>query len=137
MKKSWLSLVLSFGLSVSPCFGQEQKEPFNPHKVQQMLDKNSALMKDVMSIRGQLFKCWIVPQTKESIEGIRVDLFIKLKPNGMLDGEPELKTEHKDELSKAVAASVIKAVNKCQPFKASKSTYELWKELDLSFVPKQ
>src|SRR5690349_3799337 len=93
------AVVVSLG--TAPCFSQEQKPEM-----------------DFVTAAGHLFrmqitKCWEKPPVKERV---RADISIKLKPNGMLDGEPKALTKIDTPESQVIIASAIDALSRCQPF---------------------
>lgn len=118
MTKIAIAFVSAFlaGICIVPCLAQE---------------KPNIAMQDAMAIRRQLMGCWHAPNLKEPV---RVSFAVKLKRDGMFDGEPKVLSDAKDEISRQILESAVKALAACQPFKLPESSYDSWKELTIDFA---
>src|SRR5918995_6531129 len=71
---------------------------------------------DVESYRNQVQKFWQMPGGI-SAGPFHVDVKVKLKSDGTVDGTPKILNENQDEDFKKVARSIVRAFVLCQPFK--------------------
>ena len=82
----------------------------------------------VAAVRSQIFACW--KPVNRSIVAVR----IKLNQDGSLSGEPVV-VNYGDSPSQAAAASALRAIRLCQPFKLPVAQYRFWQTIEINFVP--
>ncbi|HEY8351936.1 MAG TPA: hypothetical protein VIK87_05285, partial [Sphingomonadales bacterium] len=90
-------------------------------------------------IRSQIQPCWSVPAGAQSAENLQVEIRIYLHPNGALARAPEIVDTARmarDDYYRVAAESARRAVQRCAPLKLPPETYDLWREIVLSFDPK-
>jgi hypothetical protein len=132
MSKLGLSIAM-MAVGITPCLGQSPEPRFDPRKVQQMLEKTQPRTDPhgIFGLSRQLRRCWTPPLTETPF---KIEVSVRLTPDGFLDGMPEVRGEPKDEIAKAVAKSAVEAIERCQPFQAPVSSYAKWKTIDIFFA---
>jgi outer membrane biosynthesis protein TonB len=141
-----------------------QNQPkFDPREMQALLDKRDpqrkeatgATLSDTPSIgtskgkaaqltqseldalRARLAQLWNPPAGARNPEEIVVTIRFKLKPNGTIDGGPQVITSGQSPLFMASRDSAIRAVFRGQPFDMLRpETYESWKDIEVTFDPR-
>jgi hypothetical protein len=91
----------------------------------------------VMMLQSQIAPCWIMP-TVEGKPGGPVIIKVLLKRDGSLAKKPTTVGSPRDKASKALAASAVKAVERCAPYdglQRHQKSYEQWRELRINFAP--
>jgi colicin import membrane protein len=88
---------------------------------------------DLDFFRKRIGECWKVPEVGKYPAATNVEIGIKLKLDGTLDGPPSVSKPLQDDKALALSKEAIDAVYRCQPYKLSADTYELWKELVIRF----
>jgi len=103
----------------------------------------AAAQKLTMSWVGALQKrvsdCWAVPAGLRDADTLSVRVLIRLNPNGMLQGRPELvEASPNATLGPAFAESAIRAIEQCQPYSfLPQAEYTGgWDFMDMTFTPK-
>ena len=139
----------------------DEQPSFDPRKVEALLDKRdpqrlatagdsltntvSLGMKDgtaaVLSqseldaLRARLAQFWNPPAAKDP-KDLVLEVEIRLKPDGTLDGPPRVLTSGHTQLFAAAQFSAAQAVNRAQPFTMLKPEhYEQWKDIIVTFDP--
>jgi len=92
-------------------------------------------------IKQQLRACWSVPAGVRELEQMAVTIRLWLRPDGSLLGEPELldwarMNRPGEEFFRTFAESALRAVRKCDPLRMPSKNYERWRELELTFTPR-
>lgn len=77
-------------------------------------------------IRQQLRNCWRLPGGGGGIETTVVTLSWRLRPDGSLDGEPQVVRPQSDPVYQIAAEAAIRAVKTCSPFTLPADKYEFW-----------
>ena len=90
----------------------------------------------VIAFRTQIAQCWAPPAQAANARGLVVVVRVKLKRDGSLAGEPVVVNSGTG-MFNVVAKSALAALRRCQPFKLPAAAYEVWKEVELSFVPEK
>ncbi|MFT4160877.1 hypothetical protein [Shinella sp.] len=87
------------------------------------------------TLHRQIARCWTVPtDTPANVEMVRVK--VSLTESGELDGSPTIDGPVAgDPATKAFAASAVRAVVRCAPFRglAELAPYATWKTLLITF----
>ncbi|HXW26873.1 MAG TPA: hypothetical protein VEK73_19180 [Xanthobacteraceae bacterium] len=88
------------------------------------------------AFRRQVQTCWSPPAGAENAGSLKVDITIRLKRDGFLDGAPTLDRGAPDAYGRAMNESAIRALIQCQPYTMfAPAKYDDWKEIPLSFDP--
>ena len=104
-------------------------------------DNENSDIKTVDLIRQTIRKCWHFPAGLKNAEDLIVDIEIELDQNGNVTKAKIVDTSrmNTDPDYRTVAENAYKAVldPKCNPLPLPKEKYEEWKNLELSFNPKE
>ncbi|WP_052046164.1 cell envelope integrity protein TolA [Candidatus Paracaedibacter symbiosus] len=95
---------------------------------------------EIDAIRRQIARCWIVPNGARDVQDLIVDIEMKIAKDGTV---LEAKVSDngrmaRDQRFRAAADSATRAVldPKCNPLPLNPDKYEEWKDLEMSFNPK-
>ena len=138
---------------------EPQQPKFDPRKVAMLLDKRdpqrmaaagttmnsiasqgapkgqaaSLSASELAALAALLRQNWVTPPGVP--DTIKISIFIRLKPDGMLAQEPEVTTPGTGGIYQAVRESALRAIRSSQPFNMLRpTTYETWKEINLGFT---
>lgn len=97
---------------------------------------------DVDHLRRQIERCWTVPAGARDAESLVVKIRIALNPDGSLRGSPAIVDRERlrqpgQEFYRAAAESARRAVLQCAPYDMPRDKYERWRDIVLTFDPKQ
>jgi hypothetical protein len=87
----------------------------------------------IVQFRKQFERCFKMPTGGD---GRRVDVAfeVRLKRDGMLDGDPIPKDQPSTPFSRALQKSVARALVDCQPYNLPAASYDQWKMFVSEFV---
>lgn len=89
------------------------------------------------ALRARLMALWNPPAGARIPEELIVQVRIRLNPDGSLVGAPRVLSAGDSPLYQAARDSALRAIFRGQPFDMlSPATYELWKEIDITFDPR-
>ncbi len=88
------------------------------------------------ALREQIEACWSPPVGAENAGELIVKLRIRLKPDGTLQGPPQLLNNGSSRYFQAASDSAIRAVHICQPYKMPREKYDAWQSVILNFDPR-
>jgi outer membrane biosynthesis protein TonB len=89
------------------------------------------------AMRARLMQLWNPPAGVQNPEDLIVRVRIKLGRDGRLSGPPQVLTSGRGSLFETARDNAIRALYRGQPFNMlSPSTYETWKEIDITFDPR-
>ena len=88
-------------------------------------------------IQSHLRGCWRLPAGGGGSDTPVVTLKWRLKPDGSLDGEPQVQHERGDLLFRTAAEAAKRAVHQCSPFPLPPDKYGHWKTITWEFDPTQ
>lgn len=89
-------------------------------------------------VRQQIARCWRLPSGAKDAHEMIVDLRLLMNSDGVVR-EAHIENQGlmmTDPFFRAVAESALNAVARCSPLKLPADKYERWKDLSLSFNPK-
>jgi colicin import membrane protein len=99
------------------------------------LTASQASMIGVM-MRQAVSRCWNINAGADGIDKIVVDVNVRLKPDGYLDGEPRLAGSGSGALYASAAASALRALKQCEPYELPKELYRGgWDHMVVTFDP--
>ena len=98
-------------------------------------------MSEIDAFRVQMRRCWNVPAGAAYSEGLIVTVRVFLNPDGTVAREPELIGNQRwsleqDPFYRTAAESAVRAIKRCQPFQMPVEKYASWRELELTFDPR-
>jgi colicin import membrane protein len=88
-------------------------------------------------ISGQLKRCWHLPGGGGGIETTVVTLKWRLKPDGSLDGLPQVLEPQSGPVFQIAAEAAVRAVTSCAPFDLPPDKYAVWKTVTWNFDPRE
>lgn len=88
---------------------------------------------DLDNLIRQIQICWKLPPDVSKGRTSVVEVRIKFKSDGTLDGRPKILNEPTGDDLILIIDSAIRALVRCQPFKLRVASYESWKEIDVTF----
>jgi colicin import membrane protein len=95
-------------------------------------------MNELDALRARLASLWNIPAGAKDPRELTVLIRIKLKPDGTLNGPPMVLTSGTSPLFVAARDSAIRALFRGQPYDMLRpETYELWKDIEITFDPKE
>ena len=106
---------------------------------QQSLDLARLTVSLQDAIRSQVQPCWLFPAGAPNAEDLDVRLHISLNPDGSLNGPPVILNQSKVNQSdyyRVAAESARRAVQKCAPLKLPVDSYDVWRDIDMNFNPR-
>jgi outer membrane biosynthesis protein TonB len=150
----------------APAKKPEQAKPqpkFDPNKIAALLDKRDpqrqAATGDVIShtpslgtargnapmltqseldaLRAQISRCWNVPAGAADARNLQVEINIKLRVDGSLSAEPMVLAHSSGPYFQVFAESALTALRRCQPYTLPAAKYDVWKDIDVVFDPKE
>ncbi|TKT75366.1 hypothetical protein [Aquamicrobium sp. LC103] len=92
---------------------------------------------EIDALRSQVQRCWNPPVGAAEADSLVVSIRLKLKPNGELDGTPEIVSGGGSSMAERAAADAARrAVMRCAPFNAPADKYEAWADVQFNFDPR-
>jgi colicin import membrane protein len=89
------------------------------------------------ALRARLMQLWNPPAGVQNPEELIVKVRIQLSRDGRLAGPPMVLTSGRGVMFESARDSAIRALFRGQPFNMlSPSTYDLWKEIEITFDPR-
>jgi len=94
---------------------------------------------EIDALRAKLISLWNPPPAVSADpDHYVVTIHIRLTREHRLIGQPEVRTSGEGPLFEATRDSAVRAVLQAQPYDMlSQSTYDVWKELDINFNPRE
>lgn len=92
-------------------------------------------------VRQKMRECWSVPSGAKRAEDLVVTMIVQLNPEGYLIGAPRIVDRARmfqpgNEYFRIAAESAARAVRRCEPYDLPREHYNLWRELELKFDPR-
>jgi colicin import membrane protein len=89
------------------------------------------------ALRARIEACWQLPPGGLEIDDLRVDIHVRFNPDGSLAEPPRLLTHTTSSYQNAVAASAVRAIERCAPYTfLPVAKYQVWKEIEMGFDPR-
>jgi outer membrane biosynthesis protein TonB len=134
---------------------------FNPDKIAALLDKRqpnerrsseqaadtgafgastgrapTLTMSEMDALRAQLQACWNPPVGAADAQDLRVDVRIKYRQDGTLAAEPVVLNRGNSPYFQVASEAALRAVRRCQPITMPAAKYEIWRDVEVGFDPK-
>ena len=143
----------------------EKKELFDPSEIAALIDKSKELSAETQkknkkltqsnkktstfatgltlsqedALRAQIFGCWSIPLGLPFEGDLRVRIKLKLRPDGTILSSEILEHARMNmpgqSFYKVLAESALRALRICQPLRVPPTSYEKWKDIQLTFNP--
>lgn len=102
-------------------------------------DQNAMTMDLVDALRNEISQCWNAPVAAPNPENLVVTLRVFLNPDGSVAQPPQLKgnSVSGDPFMRAAAEAARRAIYVCAPFKLPADRYSVWRDITVTFDPRQ
>lgn len=98
---------------------------------------NAAMtMTELDALRAQIQRCWNPPVGAQGAEDLIVTVQMQLNQNGTVAGSPEVINSGSNPFFQAAADSARRAVLRCQPYNLPLEKYDTWREVRVTFDPR-
>jgi colicin import membrane protein len=91
---------------------------------------------EIDALRAQIQACWNPPIGAENAQQLIVRLRIQFRSDGTLSREPELLNRGASTYFQVAAESAMRAVRRCQPYTLPAAKYDIWKDVEVTFDPR-
>jgi hypothetical protein len=93
----------------------------------------------VRAILKQLFSCWRLDPGAERAEDMVVEIRVALNPDGSIQRAEivDVARMSRDGYFRSTAENAKRAIYKCSPFRLPPNKYQIWRELNLRFNPRE
>ena len=91
---------------------------------------------EIDALRAQIHACWNPPVGAENAQELIVRLRIQFRPDGTLSAEPELMNRGSSPYFRVATESAMRAVRRCQPYTMPSAKYDIWKDVEVTFDPR-
>jgi colicin import membrane protein len=88
------------------------------------------------ALRRKMEACWRVPVGARDAKDMVVTVEMRLKQDGTLAAQPVVLNRSSNPLFQIFAESALRAIRECQPYQLPIAKYEVWKEIELDFAPR-
>jgi outer membrane biosynthesis protein TonB len=92
---------------------------------------------EIDALRARIAQCWSPPPGGLGADAIIVKLRLRLNEDGSLVGYPSIANSGSSPFFQAAADSAVRAVFQCQPYALPGEKYEVWRDMILTFDPRQ
>ncbi len=104
------------------------------------LQERLAAQKLVALITAQISPCWSIPIGAKDVQGMSVDIRIRMNPDGTYATLPQIRNTARmatDPAFRALAESAVRALRDpaCTPLKLPYADYNDWKDIVFAFTP--
>ncbi|MCF4099690.1 cell envelope integrity protein TolA [Maritalea mediterranea] len=89
------------------------------------------------ALAAQMRKCWNPPISALDVDGLTVRLLVDLNRDGSVAGTPQvLDISVTGQVGQATASAAQRAVRRCGPYQLAAEKYEEWRQVDVTFDPR-
>jgi len=111
-------------------------EPTSPKPLANLPPGERMSLSEIDSFRAQIRACWSVPAGAKNAENLLVRVRVQLDPLGRPIAKKIInRAQLTDSFFLSAAESVLRAIERCQPYKMPPEKYESWREMELNFDP--
>ena len=90
---------------------------------------------EIDALRAQIQACWNPPAGAAEAKDLIVKVRLMLNQDGTLSSEPSV-VNRGDGAFQIAAESAMRAVRRCAPYKLPIAKYEVWKDVEVTFDPR-
>ena len=94
-------------------------------------------LNEIDALRARIAQCWSPPPGGLGADAIVVKLRLQLNEDGSLVGYPSVANVGSSPFFQAAADSAVRAVFQCQPYSLPSEKYAVWRDMILTFDPRQ
>ncbi len=91
---------------------------------------------EIDALRAQIQACWNPPAGAIEAKELIVRIRLMLRQDGSLSAEPILLNRGGHPFFQVAAESAMRAIRRCQPYKLPIAKYEIWKDVEVTFDPR-
>jgi colicin import membrane protein len=91
---------------------------------------------EIDALRAQIQACWNPPVGAENAQDLIVRLRVQFRTDGTLSAEPVLINNGSSPYFRVAAESAMRAVRRCQPYTLPAAKYEVWRDVEVTFDPR-
>lgn len=91
---------------------------------------------EIDALRAQIQACWNPPAGATDGKELIVKVRLMLNQDGTLSGEPSVVNSGGSGFFQVAAESAMRAIRRCQPYKLPIAKYEVWKDVEVTFDPR-
>ena len=111
-------------------------EPTPPKLAADLPPGERMSLSEIDAFRAQIRACWSVPAGAKNAESLVVRVRVQLDPSGRPIAKKVInRAQLTDSFFLSAAESVLRAIERCQPYKMPPEKYESWREMELNFDP--
>ena len=111
-------------------------EPTPPKPLANLPPGERMSLSEIDAFRAQIRACWSVPAGAKNAENLLVRVRVQLDPSGRPIAKKIInRAQLTDSFFLSAAESVLRAIERCQPYKMPLEKYESWREMELNFDP--
>jgi outer membrane biosynthesis protein TonB len=92
---------------------------------------------EIDALRAKIAQCWSPPPGGLGADAIIVKVRLQLNEDGSLIGYPSVANSGGSPFFQAAADSAVRAVFQCQPYTLPSEKYSVWRDIILTFDPRQ
>jgi colicin import membrane protein len=141
---------------------KKQEQAFDPNRIAALLDKRhpqrqaaagdtlnqtaslglptgtSATLSqtEIDALRAQIQACWNPPAGAIEAKELIVKVRLQLRQDGSLSADPMLVNRGNHPVFQIAAESAMRAIKRCQPYKLPIHKYEIWRDVEVTFDPR-
>lgn len=141
---------------------KEEQRAFDPNRIAALLDKrkpqrhaavgatlnNTASLglpsgraatltqTEIDALRAQIQACWNPPAGAVDAQDMIVKVRLQLRQDGSLSAAPQLMNHGSHRIFRIAAESAMRAIRRCQPYHLPLSKYEVWRDVEVTFDPR-
>lgn len=91
---------------------------------------------EIDALRAQIQACWNPPAGAADAKELIVKVRLMLNQDGSLSGEPSVVGGSSGGFFQVAAESAMRAIRRCQPYKLPIAKYDVWKDVEVTFDPR-
>lgn len=111
-------------------------KPETPRAPTEIPEGERMTLSEIDAFRAQIRQCWSVPAGAKNAEQLIVRVRVRLDPTGKpISKEVINRGRLGDRFFLSAAESVLRAIERCQPYQMPPDKYESWQQLELNFDP--
>ena len=91
---------------------------------------------EIDALRAQIQACWNPPAGVAEARDLVVKVRLVLNQDGSLTSDPVLMNRGSHAVFAVAAESALRAIRRCQPYRLPIAKYEVWKDVEVTFDPR-
>lgn len=91
---------------------------------------------EIDALRAQIQACWNPPVGVADAKDLTVVIRLMLRQDGSLSADPVVTNTSPNPLFQVAAESARRAIQRCQPYKLPIAKYDVWKDVEVNFDPR-